>query len=297
LEGFLNLEGSGKLSDAIIHSPNRFSTPSVVTYRSLVRLLRELRIDAGKPVIVHSSLSALGMVQGGPNVVVGALLEIFEALMVPTFTYKTLVVPEIGPPNNAVQYGTHTDRNKMAEFFYPDMPVDKLMGIIPETVRQHPDAYRSGHPVLSFAGINVRQYLEKQMLNEPFAPLAAMVDDGGWVLLLGVDQTANTSIHLGERLAGRKTYTRWALMSDMVVSCANFPFCSDGFNAIQPLMDPFSKKTQIGDALVQAMPLVELVETTRQLIQADPTALLCSRTDCQSCNTIRSDVFTARQRK
>lgn len=285
------------MSDAVNHNQNRFSAPSVVTYRSLVRSLRELRIEPGTPVMVHSSLKAFGLVQGGPNVVVGALLELFDSLMVPTFTYKTLVVPETGPPNNAVQYGSHTDRNKMAEFFYPDMPADKLMGMISETVRRHPQAYRSGHPVLSFAGVNVRQYLQKQLLNEPFAPLAAMVDDGGWVILMGVDQTSNTSIHLGERLAGRKTYTRWALMSDMVVSCANFPFCSDGFNAIQPLMDPFSKKVQIGDALVQAMPMVELVETTRQLIQADPTALLCNRTDCQSCNTIRSDVFTSRQRK
>ena len=282
------------MSDLVNQSRTLIPNPSIVTYRSLVQSLRELHIEVGKPVIVHSSLSSLGMVQGGPKVVVGALLEVFESVMAPTFTYKTLVVPETGPPNNAVQYGTHTDRNKMAEFFYPDMPADKLMGIISETLRRHPDAFRSGHPVLSFAGVNVRKYLEKQLLNEPFAPLAAMVDDGGWVLLMGVNQTSNTSIHLGERLAGRKTYTRWALMSDMVVNCANFPFCSDGFNAIQPLMDPFTKKVQIGDALVQAMPMMELVETTRQLIHADPMALLCNRTDCQSCNTIRSDIFNAR---
>jgi aminoglycoside 3-N-acetyltransferase len=271
------------------------ATPPVVTYRSLVRSLRALQIEPGRPVIVHSSLSAFGSVQGGSQVVVGALLEIFESVLAPTFTYKTLVVPETGPPDNAVQYGNHTDRNKMAEFFYPDMPADRLMGRIAESLRKHPQAYRSGHPVLSFAGVNVRKYLEKQLLNEPFAPIAAMVDDDGWVLLMGVDQTCNTSIHLGERLAGRKTYTRWALMSDMVVRCGNFPYCSDGFNAIQPLMDPFARKVKIGAAMVQALPLRELIATTRQLIYADPTALLCSRTDCQSCNTIRSDIFTASQ--
>ena len=283
------------MPDAQTDRQHAASTPPVVTYRSLVRSLRELQIEPGRPVIVHSSLSAFGRVQGGSEVVVGALLEMFESVLAPTFTYKTLVVPEIGPPDNAVQYGNHTDRNKMAEFFYPDMPADRLMGRIAESLRQHPQAYRSGHPVLSFAGVNVRKYLEKQLLNEPFAPIAAMVDDDGWVLLMGVDQTSNTSIHLGERMAGRKTYTRWALMSDMVVSCGNFPFCSDGFNAIQPLMDPFARKTKIGAALVQALPLRELIATTRQLIHVDPTALLCSRTDCQSCNTIRSDIFNAHQ--
>lgn len=258
-----------------------------VSYREMVRGLRSLNISSTTPVLVHSSLRAFGHVLGGAPTAAGALLEIFDSVMVPTFTYKTLIVPETGPPDNAIRYGEHTDRNKMAEFFRPDMPADKLMGMIAETLRQHPDAYRSGHPVLSFAGVNVKQYLNKQMLNEPFAPIAAMTDAGGWVLLMGVDHTSNTSIHLGERLAGRKMYTRWALMSDTIVACENFPFCSDGFNPIRVLMDPFTKKVQIGQALVQAMPLAELIETTRQLIEADPTALLCNRTDCMSCNTTR----------
>lgn len=258
-----------------------------MTYRTIVRGLRGLGIPEGKPVVVHSSLRSFGDVQGGADTVTGALLEVFDSVIVPTFTYQTLVVPETGPPDNAIVYGAHTDRNKMAEFFYPGMPADRLMGKIAETLRQHPDAYRSGHPIMSFAGVNARQYLEKQRLTAPLAPLAAVYDQGGWVLLLGVSHTANTSIHLGEHLAGRKMYTRWALMSDIVVTCTNIPLCSEGFDRIQPLMDPFTRKTQIGDAMVMAMPMYELIQTTRQLIEADPTALLCARTDCLSCNTIR----------
>ena len=258
-----------------------------ISYREMVRALRSLNISSTTPVLVHSSLRAFGHVLGGAPTIVGALLEIYESVMAPTFTYKTLIVPETGPQNNAIRYGEHTDRNKMAEFFRPDMPADPLMGLVAETLRKHPDAYRSGHPVLSFAGVNVKEYLNKQMLSEPFAPIAAMYDAGGWVLLMGVDHTSNTSIHLGERLAGRKMYTRWALMSDTVVVCDNFPFCSDGFNPIHVLMDPFTKKVQIGNALVQAMPLADLIEPPRQLVEADPTALLCHRTDCLSCNTTR----------
>lgn len=258
-----------------------------VSYRELVRAFRGLGIDPSRPIIMHSSLSAFGHVHGGAESVVGAMLDIFEQVMAPTFTYKTLVVPETGPPNNAIRYGTQNDRNKMAEFFYPGMPADPLMGVISETLRQHPDAFRSGHPVLSFAGVNVREYLNKQMLNEPYAPIAAMFDANGWVLLVGVDHRSNTSIHLGERLAGRRMYIRWALMGDLVVKMENFPYCSDGFNAIAPLIEPFVKKVQVGNALIQAMPLQELVETTRQLVSADPTALLCSRTDCMACNTTR----------
>jgi aminoglycoside 3-N-acetyltransferase len=269
------------------------STPETepLSYRQLLRAFRELPIPEGRPVIVHSSLRALGPVHGGAATgaatVAAALADAFDSIIMPTFTYKTLVIPESGPPDNAITYGSQADNNKMAEFFYPDMPADKLMGAIPEALRKHPEAFRSGHPVMSFAGINARQYLEKQLLTEPLAPIAAMYDHGGWVLLLGVDHTSNTSIHLGERLAGRKSFIRWALMSDVIVTCTHNPYCSDGFNAIVPLMDPFIQKRMIGNALVQAMPLYELIETTRQLLEADPTALLCNRTDCPSCNTIR----------
>ncbi len=264
-----------------------------VTFRELVRGFRALGIE-NKPVLVHSSLKAFGQVQGGSQAVIAALLDQFKTVVMPVFTYKTLVVPESGPPDNAVVYGGHADRNKMAEFFYPDMPADRLMGRIAETLRVHPNAHRSGHPVLSFCGVNAREYLDTQVLAEPFAPIAAMYDKDGWVLLIGVDHRSNTSIHLGERLAGRKTFVRWALMSDMIVRCPNFPYCSDGFNAIQALLGPFIRQTQIGDALVQAMPMHELIETTRQLVQTDPLALLCSRTDCLSCNTVRRLVIQAR---
>ena len=258
--------------------------------------MRGLGLDAQKPILVHSSLKAFGNVQGGADTAAAALLDVFDKVMVPTFTYKTMVVPEAGPPDNAIRYGAHTDQNKMAEFFHPEMPADKMMGKIAEVIRTHPDAVRSGHPVLSFAGINVEKYLETQLLSEPYAPIAAMYDDGGWVVLLGVDHTSNTTIHLGERLAGRQRYLRWALMSDMIVACPNFPYCSDGFNAIQPLMAPFLKSTLVGSALIQAMPIPELVDTVRQLLEADPTALLCNRTDCLACNTIRRNIQQAKGR-
>ncbi len=260
------------------------------SYRDLVLALRDLEIEEGSPVIVHASLSAFGDIAGGAEAVLGAILEQHETVVMPTFTYKTMIVPEDGPPNNAIEYGTMPDSNKMAEFYYDNMPADKLMGTLAETLRRHGSARRSMHPILSFSGINAEELIEIQDLNNPLAPIAALADNNGWVLLLGVGNQANTSIHLGEQLAGRKTFVRWALMPDMVVECPNFPSCSDGFDAIQALMEPFTDKIAVGKALVQAMPLHELVETTRQLAQADPIALLCDRPDCPRCSTVRDEV-------
>jgi aminoglycoside 3-N-acetyltransferase len=262
----------------------------MLSHRELVLALRNLGVDGSHPVIAHASLSAFGAVEGGADAVVGALLEHFETLVMPTFTYNTMIIPEDGPPNNAMEYGTMKDRNKMADFFYNDIPADKLMGMVAETFRHHRQAHRSGHPILSFCGVNADDVIESQTLSAPLAPIASLADQDGWILLLGVSHKSNTSIHLGERLAGRKTFTRWALMPDIIVECPKFPSCSDGFNAIQPLMEPFTYKTRVGNALVQAMPLPELIETTRQLVQADPYALLCERPECLRCSAVRDEV-------
>ena len=108
-----------------------------VRLRDLLLGMHDLRL-ANAPVIVHSSLKSLGQVEGGAATVVNALVGAFETVVVPTFTYKTMIVPRIGPEHNAITYGSGEDQNQMAEFFSTRMPADPLMGIIPETFRRHP---------------------------------------------------------------------------------------------------------------------------------------------------------------
>jgi len=110
----------------------------------------------------------------------------------------------------------------------------------------------------------------------------------GWVVLLGVDHTVNTSIHYAEKLAGRWQFVRWALTPKGVVECPGSPGCSAGFQAIAPEMDRFSRKVQIGEAKVQAIPLSILFKVVITRIKKDPLALLCQQEDCERCNQIRN---------
>ena len=110
----------------------------MVTFRDFFNTLRQLEIDRSSPVIAHTSLSAFGEVHGGVDTVLAALMGAFNTLIVPTFTYKTMVIPEVGPPENAMRYGSGVAVNRMSEFFSPDMPADKLMGVVPETLRRRP---------------------------------------------------------------------------------------------------------------------------------------------------------------
>lgn len=258
-----------------------------VRLRDLLLGLRELRLGE-RPVIVHSSLSAFGQVEQGAESVVAALTAVFKTVLVPTFTYKTMLTPRDGPPDNAMVYGSQGDLNRMAEFFTLKMPADPLMGVIAEVFRRQPRALRSSHPILSFAGVNADAILHAQTMADPLAPLAALEAQDGWVVLLGVNHTVNTSIHYAEKLAGRRTFLRWALTPKGVVECPGFPGCSAGFQDIAIDMERFAHRVQIGNAIVQALPLKMLFRMVIGIIKKDRLALLCQQADCERCNQIRA---------
>ena len=257
-----------------------------VRLRDLLLGLRELHLG-NAPVIVHSSLKSFGEVEGGAQTVVNALMGVFPSVLVPTFTYKTMLTPLTGPEHNAMIYGSGESQNRMVEFFTARMPADPLMGIIPETLRSHPHAKRSFHPIQSFAGINADNLLKAQTMADPLGPLAALEKEGGWAVLMGVNHTINTSIHYAEKLAGRRQFLRWALTPKGVMECPGFPGDSAGFQTIAPEMEKYTRKVQIGAASVQAVPLVMLFKVVIARIKKDPLALLCQQEDCERCGEIR----------
>lgn len=239
------------------------------------------------PVIAHASLKPFGSIQGGAVTVLEAMLASFASLIMPTHTYKTMIIPHLGPANNGITYGSGKDKNKMAEPFHLDMPADPMMGILPETLRCHPSAVRTMHPILSFAGVSAEYILSTQTLDEPLAPIGALAEQDGWVVLINVDHTANTSIHYAEKLAGRRGFVRWALGEDRVVECPNYPGDSTGFQAIEEYIQPDTRRVELGQACIQTIPLKRLFEVVQRLIKKDPLALLCERTDCERCMAVK----------
>lgn len=272
-------------------NPNgKENDPLFVIYQELADALKNMRLDCTKPAIVHTSLSSFGHVEGGAQAILGALLENFNTIIAPAFTYKSMVTPEVGPPENAVEYGSWSGANRMAEFFAPDLPVDKTIGILPETLRTYSQARRTSHPIMSFVGINAEDLLDAQTPNDPLGPIAALVEQDGWVALLGVTHIINTAIHLGEQLAGRRTFTRWALTPKGIVACPGYPACSEGFDAIDLHLIPYIIQAQVGQALVQVIPVRDVVNTARKLVEHNPLALLCAKDYCERCNAVRQSV-------
>lgn len=258
----------------------------MLTYSELKAAFEDLGV-VDRPVIAHASFRRFGEVEGGAATVLQALSDSSSGLIMPTFTYNTMVTPEVGPPNNGIRYGSDRDNNRRAEPFHISMPSDKMMGILPWVLLQQEGAIRTAHPILSFGGVRSDAALATQTLYEPLAPIGVVAEQNGWVVLINVDHTVNTSIHYAEKLAGRRQFIRWALVENRVVECPGYPGDSSGFQAIEGYIRPDTRRVDIGEGFLQAVPLKRLFETVQEIIKKDPLALLCEREDCERCNAVR----------
>src|SRR5512139_3497860 len=100
----------------------------MLAFRDFISGIRKLEIDRSLPVVVHASLAAFGEVHGGAETVLGALLSSFNTIIMPAFTYRTMIIPELGPNEKAMIYGSGKDTNRMAEIYGPHRPSDPMMG-------------------------------------------------------------------------------------------------------------------------------------------------------------------------
>jgi aminoglycoside 3-N-acetyltransferase len=265
---------------------------SVLSYREIQRGLRDLGLTTASRVLALVSLPALGEVRGGAEAVAGALTAQCGWVLSPAFTTACQVIPPVGPADNALDYGDHMVENGEAEIFRPDVPVDPSLGLVAEVLRLRVDAHRSTHPLLSFVavGAGAEKLLLAQSLAEPLGPIARLAEDGGEVLLVGANHTANIALHYAEYRAGRKQFIRWALTAEGVVECVGWPGCARGFEAIANRLRNVAQMRQIGAGCVQRLPLADVLRIAEDLIRADPTALLCSDAGCARCNAVRAEV-------
>ena len=264
---------------------------ATISYRDILRSLRELGFNQDSSTIAHVSLAALepGSVRGGAETVIGALLASCGTVVMPAFTHQTMVWPESGPADNACTYGDHAEENAGAVMFNPDLPVDADLGQVAERFRRHSQARRSDHPVLSFAavGAHAQEVVAAQSLDSPLGPIEWLYDRGGDVLLMGADHRRNLAIHLAEKFAGRRQFVRWAVGVERAYRLPDFPGCSNGFNAIAPKLAWITHQAALGSLALQRIPIVNLVEVAVQTIQEDPYALLCSDPACEQCGVVR----------
>ena len=178
------------------------------TIPSLKKDLYRLGLKRGMSVIVHSSFSEVGQVNGGP---VGLILALEETVTPSGNVVMPTMSANLTDP--AEWYSSSVARSQWQEIKRTMPAYDKRftpthkMGIVAEVFRKQPCVVRSNHPACSFAawGDKSPQLMRNHMLDFPTGkntPLHRMYRLNGYILLIGVDHRVNTSLHLAENFVG-----------------------------------------------------------------------------------------------
>lgn len=248
--------------------------------------LRRLGLAPGDAAVVHSSLSSLGWVEGGADAVIDALLDAVGeegTLLVPTFTSGA------------------TDTEPFVRVRTPSRT-----GAVTEAVRRRPASARSRHPTHSVTALGRdaadlvvdHSYAESLGVD---SPLHRAVERGAKILLLGVDHTSNSAVHVAEKQVGLpfkgrpKSVLTHEEGNDVARVQVSRVGCSQGFGVVGEAADRegLVARGRVGEADAQLLPGAALLALVRDLLADDPGALLCDDSDCWWCPEARATLADA----
>ena len=243
-----------------------------VTRADIEAGLRDLGLSAGDIVLVHSSLSSLGHVEGGAR----AVVEAFLAVLGPA---GTLAVPTFGS-----------------------------FGAISDLVRDHVNAVASLHPMASVAAIGsraeeiCRDHWKAETAHGEGTPYMRMADLGGYVCLLGVDEDRNTTLHAVEELLRLPYLTTTDEVTfptpegEITRSWDFFPGPHRDFIGLDRLLRQrgILNLGRIGSAAVRLMRSREVIDCLLDVGREDPAFALCDNRNCSDCVQQRAALFQDR---
>jgi aminoglycoside 3-N-acetyltransferase len=160
--------------------------------------LSDLGIRQGDVVMIHSSLSALGPVNGGAETVVDALLDSVGpsgTLLVPAFRDSVW-----GSPGDFA----NTDCSCLQEWCRSQQP--GFQGAIPEAVRSRAGSLRSCHPTHSWVALGpasqaiLRGHRDSLTPCGRGSPFESLISNDGCILTLGVGVDRVTFWHYYEEV-------------------------------------------------------------------------------------------------
>ena len=149
--------------------------------------LESMGLKGDETILIHSSMKAIGVVDGGADTVLDAWMEYFKdgLLLLPTHTWKTVNA------DNPV-YNPYT--------------TPSCVGLLTNMFMKRDGVIRSLHPTHSMSGYgkNAAEYLAgEEYNNTPCTPGGCydrLKEVGGKVLLVGVGHERNTYIHSVEEV-------------------------------------------------------------------------------------------------
>jgi len=245
----------------------------MLTLESLTSGFRELGVQSGDTLLVHSSYKSLGEVDGGPQTVIDALLAALGpdgTLIMPTFNFDF---------NQGKPWDVRKTRSKM--------------GALTEVVRMDPRAKRVFHPFYSFAVLGKHaemlgslRYKSAYERNSVFGKLR---DLDGKIMVIGLSyNNSMTFFHHIEQMEG--VDYRFLKQFTGEVTDENGNTYTDTFEmlvrdidkGVRTMVDPMGalmeqagiiQSKKIGEADVKLMKANEVYAFTAREMKRDPHLL------------------------
>lgn len=160
------------------------------TKNDILNQLENMNAPTDKVVLMHTSLRAVGNIDGGAKTLLDAMIEYF------TKDGGLFCVP------------THTWHNFGKEYVLDMDKTDTALGAFSDFAAADPRGLRSEHPTHSIVVFGDRKKAEEFVKDEPFITsytspdgcYAKLFSMGGYVLLAGVSHNRNTYLHAVEEM-------------------------------------------------------------------------------------------------
>lgn len=247
----------------------------IVLKKDILNALASVGVGEGQSIMVHTSLSSLGFVCGGAQIVIEALLESVGSegtIMMPTQSWKNL------DPTTGVHWEEPEQWWQIIRDNWPaynkDITPTNTMGAVAEMFRKWPGSLRSDHPARSVAakGKYAEYLTQGHDLSNIFgegSPIGKLYELDGYVLLIGVGYDKNTSLHLADVRAeypGKHDSTEysavmehgrrvWKAYHTLYVDGEDFKQIGAAFEKAHPV-----KKAPLGNGTIILMKQRELVD-------------------------------------
>jgi len=251
----------------------------MLTLESLTSGFRDLGVQTGDTLLVHSSYKSLGPVDGGPQTVIDALLA------------------ALGPDGTLIMPSFNFDFNKGKPWDVRSAP--SQMGILTEFVRKDPRAKRVFHPIYSFAIIGKHaemlgslRYKSSYERNSVFGKLR---DLDGKIMVIGLSyNNSMTFFHHIEQMESvdyrfLKQFTGEVTDWDGTTKVDTFEMLvRDIDKGVKTMVDPMGelmekagviKSKKIGEADVKLMKANDVYAFTAREMRRDPHLLYYIKKD------------------
>ena len=255
---------------------------NIIHRDDLTQQFLDLGVIPGGVLLVHTSFSKVKPIEGGP---IGLISALHSALGLD----GTLVMPSMS--------------------YDDDYPFDKTkshcveMGVVADTFWRLPGVLRSdNNHAFAAVGPLAERILAPHPIDIPHglnSPVGRVYELDGKVLLLGVDHTSNTTIHLCENMAGvryrRDKYI--TILKDgipMRFEYKEIDHCCQNFSLVDDWLDErgLQKRGEVGHANARLIRSRDIVEVVTRRLQENETIFLHPFGIDEECDDARKSLET-----